>query len=110
MNFLVVILPPVCTARQWLQKHPESGLIVELYVLYEFVGIHNISISPEGINHDAGYYNLFLKICHVCVRRCSMFWNRTSIDSINQYYHGNVVRAPLPLRPVEGKGNYAGSI
>lgn len=110
MNFLVVILPPVCTARQWLQKRLESGLIVELYVLYEFVGIHNISISPEGINHDAGYYNLFLEICHVCVWRCSMFWNRTSIDSINQYYHGNVVRAPLPLRPVEEKGNYAGTI
>lgn len=22
-----------------------------------------------------------------------MFWNRANIDSINQYYHGNVVRA-----------------
>ncbi|KAG8004192.1 Glutamate receptor 1 [Nibea albiflora] len=37
-----------------------------------------------------------------------MFWNRTSIDSINQYYHGNVGRAPLPPRPVKGKSNYAG--
>lgn len=38
-----------------------------------------------------------------------MLWNHSTIDSINQYYHGNVGRALLPPWPVEGKGNYAGS-
>ncbi|KAM7389487.1 hypothetical protein PAMP_023463 [Pampus punctatissimus] len=71
-------------------KSPLSLVLLYSYVLYEFIGIHNISIFPEGINHDAGHYNLFPEICHVCVRRCSMFWNRTSIDSINQYYHGGL--------------------
>lgn len=101
----------ICLESVEEDKSSESGHIVRLqYVPTEFIGIHNISISPEGINHDASHYNLFAEICHVCVRRCSMFWNHTSIDSINQYYHGNVVRALLPLRPVEGKGNYAGTI
>ncbi|TWW55182.1 hypothetical protein D4764_09G0002310 [Takifugu flavidus] len=39
-----------------------------------------------------------------------MFRNHSATDSINQYYHSNVERAPLtphtPLRPVEEKGNY----
>lgn len=39
-----------------------------------------------------------------------MFWNHTGIDSINQYYHCNIVRAPLPLQPVEEEGNYAGPV
>lgn len=41
-----------------------------------------------------------------------MLRNHSPTDSINQYYPGNIGRAPLiptPLRPVEGKGNYAGS-
>lgn len=40
--------PCFCTAWQWIQKRPDSGPIVLLYVLHEFLGIHNI--SPEGIN------------------------------------------------------------
>lgn len=98
----------VCTARQWIQKPPECGPIVRLYVLHEFIGIHNISISLEGINQAIIICSL--KFVMSVLRRCSMFWNRTSIDSINQYYHGNIVRDPLPPQPVEGKGNYAGSI
>lgn len=44
--------PSLVSAQQnnGYQKPPESGPIVLLCILHEFIGSHNISISPEGIN------------------------------------------------------------
>lgn len=95
---------PLCIGgvTQLMQKSQPDYIVLH-DLLCGFTGIHNISIFPLGINHDAGRYNLFAGIGHACVRGCSMVWNCTSIDSINQYYHGNIVRAHFPCGSWRGK-------
>lgn len=49
MNFLSVIFESIYN-QTMDTKPPESGPFVQFFVLCEFIGTHNISISPEGIN------------------------------------------------------------
>lgn len=104
--------PCLSTVKQWIitpppPPIPEPVLLcsipsVSLFTIFPF--------SPAGINQPITFCSVKF---FMSMRRCSMFRNHSATDSINQHYRSNVERAPLtphtPLRPVEGKGNYAGS-
>lgn len=105
-------MPPcLSTVKQWIITSPPP--YPSLVLLYSIPSMSLFTIfpfSPAGINQPITFCSVKF---FMSMRRCSMFWNNSATDSINQYYHSNVERAPLtphtPLWPVEEKGNYAGS-
>lgn len=100
--------PCLCTVKQWI-INPAPPLAWSYCIpTPPWVYSPYFHSPPAGINQPITFCSLKFVMS---VRRCSMFRNHSATDSINQYYHGNVGRAPLTptLQPVEGKGNYAGS-
>lgn len=85
--------PCLCTVKQWIINPPEPGPIVPspLWVYSPYFHFH-----PAGINQPITFCS---EKFFMSVRRCSMFRNHSAADSINQYYHGNVGRAPLTPTP-----------
>lgn len=68
-----------------------SGICMWIIHVETFVSIHNIPVSPEGIQHKASDYNVHLKICHVwCTWCCG---TRQSICSIIQNNCSNILKA-----------------
>lgn len=86
--------PCLCTVKQWDNKLPWAWsycILSPLWVYSPYFHFH-----PAGINQPITFCS---EKFFMSVQRCSMFQNHSATDSINQYYHGNVGRAPLTPTP-----------
>lgn len=92
--------PCLRTVRQWIINPPRAPS----YCIPTPPWVYSpyFHFPPAGINQPITFCSLKFVMS---VQRCSMFWNHTATDSINQYYHGNIGRAPLtPTTPPTASG------
>lgn len=103
--------PCLSSVKQWIINPPEPGPIV-FHPLYEF--IHHISIFPQQGLITPLHFVPWNLSCVCGDARCSgtiqPLAPSISITTVTLgELHSHPTRPTPPLRPVEGKGNYAGS-